>query len=159
MPVVEYGVPPVSFRSNWYGCATEKSGKFVAAAVAESSDAAFDPAATAAEMEGLLVVMKLPHIAVDFFSSDLGVRGRKRERLGRGIEGFRGRHTHERACKIGALVRGWGPEVAGYVNAVLGSDDGVLVFICSATPIGEGFGEPVGGADESCFRVDVLLPG
>ena len=65
-PGAEYGVPPVSFRLSWYGCATEKGGKFVAADVVESLDGVFDPAAMAAEMEGLPVVTKLPHIAIDF---------------------------------------------------------------------------------------------
>lgn len=65
-PGAEYGVPPVSFRLSWYGRATEKGGKFVAADVVESSlDGVFDPAAMAAEMEGLPVVTKLPHIAID----------------------------------------------------------------------------------------------
>lgn len=61
----EYGVPPVSFKFSWYGCAIEKGGKSVAAdVVVETSPLVeLEPAAMAAEMDGLLVVMKLPHIA------------------------------------------------------------------------------------------------
>ena len=36
------------------------------------------------------------------------------------------------------------------------ADDGVLIFIAYAAVVGEGFGEPVGGADDGCFCVDIL---
>ena len=146
-PVAEYGVPPVSFRSSWYGRAMEKSGKFVAADVAGSLYVAFDPAATAAEMEGLPVVTKLPHIAVDSVSARDSSEGRRR-----------GMHTHESSREVGTLVRCWGPEVGGYINTVLGSDDRVLIFIPCASATAEGFREPVGRAVEGGFGVDVLFP-
>ncbi len=63
---------------------------------------------------------------------------------------------HEGALEIGALVRFRGPEVARYVGAVLGTNDGVLVFPCFAAVIGEGFGDPVAGADEGGFGIDVV---
>ena len=59
----------------------------------------------------------------------------------------------------GGLVWGGGPEVGGYVGAVLGAGDGVLVFEGAVGGGGEGLGEPVGGADEGCFCVDVLQMG
>ena len=37
-----------------------------------------------------------------------------------------------------------------------GADDGVLVLVCYAVVIRKGFREPVGGADEGCFCVEVL---
>lgn len=37
------------------------------------------------------------------------------------------------------------------------TDNGVLILIAYATLIGEGFGEPVGRADEGRFSVDVLM--
>ena len=40
---------------------------------------------------------------------------------------------------------------------MLGSDDGILVFIGFAAFVREGFGEPVGRADEGGFGVDVLF--
>lgn len=63
---------------------------------------------------------------------------------------------HEGAVEIGGLVRGGGAEVGGYVRAVLGADDGILILVCDAIVVGEGFGHPVGGADEGCFCVEVL---
>ena len=39
---------------------------------------------------------------------------------------------------------------------MLGAGDGVLVFVGYAVVVCEGFGEPVGGADEGGFGVDVL---
>ena len=42
------------------------------------------------------------------------------------------------------------------VVAVLGADDGVLVFVSHAAVVGEGFGEPVGGTDEGGFSVYIL---
>ena len=58
--------------------------------------------------------------------------------------------------EVGTL--GWEgrTEVGGDIEAVFGADDGVLVFEGGAGVVGEGFGEPVGGADECCFGVEVL---
>lgn len=67
-------------------------------------------------------------------------------------------HTHERSREIRALVPCWGPKVAGNIDTVLGSDDGVLIFIPTASATAEGFREPVGGAVEGGFGVDVLFP-
>ena len=76
-----------------------------------------------------------------------------------GSEGWRkgGREfTHESFCEIGTLVWAWWAEVGTHVGAVLCSDDGILVFVCFSTIAGKGFGEPVRGADEGGFRVDIL---
>ena len=62
----------------------------------------------------------------------------------------------EGADKIGALVWCGRPEVGGYIEAVLGADNAVLIFVGGAVIGGEGFGEPVGGADKGCLRVDIL---
>ena len=62
----------------------------------------------------------------------------------------------ESFVEIRSLVGCGGPEVGGYVCAVLGADWGVLVFVGDAAIVGEGFGEPVGGAHECCFCVDIL---
>lgn len=37
-----------------------------------------------------------------------------------------------------------------------GADDGVLVLVSYTVFVREGFGEPVGRADEGCFCVDIL---
>lgn len=37
------------------------------------------------------------------------------------------------------------------------ADDGVLIFVGFVSVAGEGFGEPVGGADEGGFGVEVLV--
>ena len=63
---------------------------------------------------------------------------------------------HEGFVEVGPLVRRRGTEVGCQVRAVPGADDGVLIFVGYAVFICEGFGEPVGRADEGCFRVDVL---
>lgn len=49
--------------------------------------------------------------------------------------------------------------VGGDVGAVLGADDGVLVLVGLAGGRGEGVGEPVRGADEGRFGVEVLCAG
>ncbi len=40
---------------------------------------------------------------------------------------------------------------------MLGSYYAVLVFVCGATVAGEGFGHPVGWANECRFAVEVLI--
>ena len=62
----------------------------------------------------------------------------------------------EGAHEIWALVRCWGAEIGRYIEAVLGTNDTVLIFVGRARLRGECFSEPVGGANEGCFGIDVL---
>ena len=39
---------------------------------------------------------------------------------------------------------------------MLSANRGVLIFVGDAVIVGEGFSEPIGGAHECCFRVDIL---
>ena len=39
---------------------------------------------------------------------------------------------------------------------MLGTDDGVLVYVGDAVVVCEGVGEPVGGAGKVCFCVEIL---
>lgn len=67
-----------------------------------------------------------------------------------------GMRTHERFLEIRALVWLRWAEIPAHVGPVLGAGYGVLVFVGRAAVAGEGFGEPVGGADEGHFGVEVL---
>ena len=64
--------------------------------------------------------------------------------------------THERFLEIRALVWLRWAEIPAHVGPVLGAGYGVLVFVGRAAVAGEGFGEPVGGADKGHFGVEVL---
>lgn len=63
---------------------------------------------------------------------------------------------HEGFVEVGALVGRWRTKVGCYVGSMPGADDGVLVFVSDAVVVCEGFGEPVGRADEGRFCVDIL---
>lgn len=65
------------------------------------------------------------------------------DRLGRAVEGR-------------ALIGRWGTEEGSHVDAVLGAGEGVLVFVGRVLRGSEGVGEPIGGADEGGFGVEVL---
>ena len=62
----------------------------------------------------------------------------------------------ESFVEIWSLVGCGRTKVGGYVCAMLGADRGILVFVGDAAIVGKGFSEPVGGADECCFRVNIL---
>ena len=63
---------------------------------------------------------------------------------------------HEGFVEIGPLVGRRRTKVRCHIGTVRGADDGVLVFVSYTVVVREGFGEPVGRADKSCFCVDVL---
>ena len=87
-----------------------KGGKLVAAEVLGEEEKLV-PAAMEAEMDGLEVVMKLPHIAGVMLAAVVHLRedGCLYEKKKRRDQ----THTHECAHKIGALVRGWRTEDGG----------------------------------------------
>ena len=87
-----------------------KGGKLVAAEVLGEEEKLV-PAAMEAEMDGLEVVMKLPHIAGGYISCCFSLRedGCLYEKKKRRDQ----THTHECAHKIGALVRVWRTEDDG----------------------------------------------
>ena len=124
------------------------------AAALDEDELAEAPLAMAAGMEALEVVMKAPQI------SGWGVSARKWTRIGeRGWKGEgngRGQRTHECFHKVRALSWGRWAKVRGRVVGVLGGGHRVLVFVRGAGVVGEGLGQPVGGADEGRFGVDVL---
>jgi hypothetical protein len=62
----------------------------------------------------------------------------------------------ERGEEGGAEVGARGAEVRDHVVAVAGGGDAVLVVVRAGAEAGVGCVEPVGGADEGCFGVDVL---
>ncbi len=84
--------------------------------------------------------------------------------------------THECSHEVFTLVWGARTENCANIATVRSADHGavakvsvvedlvrrslinlLLVFIANTTLIGEGFGEPIGRADEGRFRVDVLM--
>ena len=78
IPGVLKAVPPVSLRSIWYGLAMVKSGHALAGFGAVELLVA--PFAIAFERDGLLLVMKLPHMVINAFSKSgpkFGVAGPK----------------------------------------------------------------------------------
>jgi hypothetical protein len=96
------------------------------------------PLAIWAEMEGLLVVMKLPHMAYQMWrisnhntgqKEGLNARARnKKQHQVRHSGNLRGiLLTHERELEIRALSWRRGTKIAGHVGAVLRNRDAVLV--------------------------------
>jgi hypothetical protein len=123
------------------------------------------PLAICAEMEGSLVVMKLPHMAIRWRRINKHnngtrtielARGKQKQHPGAGIQVICGVSlTHERELEIRPL--GWcpGPKIAGDVGAVLRDRYAVLVLVGRA---GVCLCHPVAGADKGRLRVDVLGP-
>lgn len=65
--------------------------------------------------------------------------------------------THKSSHEVWGLIRHCWSEDSCNISIMFSTDDRVLVFIAYAAVVGEGFGEPVGRADEGCLSVDILI--
>jgi len=65
--------------------------------------------------------------------------------------------THKRSHEVWALVWSCWSKDGADVATMCCTYDRILVFIAYPAVVGEGFGEPIGGADEGRFGVDVLM--